>query len=80
MRDRSARMVCKYNKKTINIGRAWTDDKGNQYPSNWMSLTSDAEKKAFGRKTYQEEISYIVQHEQRNKKIKFFNKNGYNIV
>ena len=48
MRDRSARMVWKYNKKTINIGRAWTDDKGNQYPSNWMSLTSDAEKKAVG--------------------------------
>ena len=27
----------------------------------------DAEKKAFGKKTYQEEISYIVQHPQRNK-------------
>ena len=27
---------------------------------------SDAEKKAFGRKTYQEEISYIVQHTPRN--------------
>ena len=31
---------------------------------------SDAEKKAFGRKTYQEEISYIVRHEQRNKFIR----------
>ena len=31
---------------------------------------SDAEKKAFGKKTYQEEISYIVQHEQRNKFIR----------
>ena len=31
---------------------------------------SNAEKKAFGKKTYQEEIRYIVQHEQRNKFIK----------
>lgn len=30
------------------MGRAWTDDKGNQYPSNWLALTTDAEKKAVG--------------------------------
>ena len=31
---------------------------------------SDKEKKSFGRKTYQEEISYIVEHEKRNNFIK----------
>ena len=31
---------------------------------------SDAEKKAFGRKTYQEEVQYIVAHEKRNNFIK----------
>ena len=38
----------KYNNKIINSGRGWSDDKGNQYPSNWLSLTTDAEKKAVG--------------------------------
>tara|TARA_R100001079_G_C4444814_1_gene150623 strand:- start:304 stop:780 length:477 start_codon:yes stop_codon:yes gene_type:complete len=38
----------KYNNKVIKSGRAWTDDKGNQYPSNWLALTTDAEKKAVG--------------------------------
>jgi len=38
----------KYNNKIIRPGRSWSDDDGNQYPSNWLSLTTDAEKKAVG--------------------------------
>ena len=38
----------KYNNKVIKAGRSWSDDKGNQYPSNWLALTTDAEKKAVG--------------------------------
>ena len=38
----------KYNGKTIKLGRSWSDSKGNQYPSNWIELTTDAEKKAVG--------------------------------
>ena len=41
-------MPWKLGTKTINPGRSWTDDKGNQYPSNWLALTTDAEKKAVG--------------------------------
>jgi len=38
----------KYNGKAIRAGRGWTDSDGNQYPSNWLALTTDAEKKAVG--------------------------------
>jgi hypothetical protein len=38
----------KYNNKVIRSGRDWSDDDGNQYPSNWLSLTTDAEKTAAG--------------------------------
>ena len=38
----------KYNNKVIKSGRGWSDSDGNQYPSNWLSLTTDAEKKAVG--------------------------------
>lgn len=38
----------KYNGKTIRAGRGWTDSSGNQYPRNWLSLTTDAEKTAAG--------------------------------
>ena len=38
----------KYNNKVIKSGRAWSDDDGNQYPSNWLSLTTDSEKTAAG--------------------------------
>ncbi len=38
----------KYNGKAIRAGRGWTDSSGNQYPSNWLGLTSDAEKTAAG--------------------------------
>lgn len=38
----------KYNNKVIKSGRTWSDSNGNQYPSNWLSLTTDAEKKAVG--------------------------------
>lgn len=38
----------KYNNKVIKSGRAWSDSDGNQYPSNWLSLTNDTEKKAAG--------------------------------
>jgi hypothetical protein len=38
----------KYNNKVIKSGRGWSDDDGNQYPSNWLALTTDAEKKAVG--------------------------------
>lgn len=38
----------KYNGKAIRAGRGWTDSDGNQYPSNWLGLTSDAEKTAAG--------------------------------
>lgn len=38
----------KYNGKAIRAGRGWTDSDGNQYPSNWLGLTSDAEKTAVG--------------------------------
>lgn len=38
----------KYNNKVIKSGRAWSDSDGNQYPSNWLSLTTDEEKTAAG--------------------------------
>ena len=38
----------KYNGKAIRAGRGWTDSDGNQYPPNWLGLTSDAEKTAAG--------------------------------
>jgi len=38
----------KYNGKSIRAGRGWTDSFGNQYPSNWLGLTTDAEKTAAG--------------------------------
>jgi len=38
----------KYNSKAIRAGRGWTDSDGNQYPSNWLGLTTDAEKTAAG--------------------------------
>ena len=38
----------KYNNKVIKSGRGWTDDDGNQYPSNWLSLTTTEEKTAAG--------------------------------
>ncbi len=38
----------KYNGKAIRAGRGWTDSDGNQYPRNWLSLTTDAEKTAAG--------------------------------
>jgi len=38
----------KYNGKSIRAGRGWTDSFGNQYPRNWLGLTSDAEKTAAG--------------------------------
>lgn len=38
----------KYNGKAIRAGRGWTDSSGNQYPSNWLGLTTDAEKTAAG--------------------------------
>jgi len=41
-------MPWKLGTKTINSGRSWTDANGNQYPSNWLTLTTDAEKKAVG--------------------------------
>ena len=41
-------MSWKLGTKTINPGRSWTDANGNQYPSNWLTLTTDAEKKAVG--------------------------------
>ena len=41
-------MPWKLGTKTINTGRSWTDSNGNQYPSNWLTLTTDAEKKAVG--------------------------------
>ena len=41
-------MAWKYQSKIIRAGRAWSDSDGNQYPGNWLSLTTDAEKKAVG--------------------------------
>ena len=41
-------MPWKLGTKTINTGRSWTASNGNQYPSNWLTLTTDAEKKAVG--------------------------------
>lgn len=41
-------MPWKLGTKTINMGRSWTDANGNQYPTNWLALTTDAEKKAVG--------------------------------
>ena len=41
-------MPWKLGTKTINPGRSWTDANGNQYPTNWLALTTDAEKKAVG--------------------------------
>ena len=41
-------MPWKLGTKTINMGRSWTDVNGNQYPTNWLALTTDAEKKAVG--------------------------------
>lgn len=38
----------KYNGKAIRAGRGWTDSDGNQYPPNWLGLTTDAEKTAAG--------------------------------
>ena len=38
----------KYNNRVIKLGRAWSDGFGNQYPSNWLSLTTNEEKKAVG--------------------------------
>ena len=38
----------KYNGKAIRAGRGWTDSDGNQYPRNWLGLTTDAEKTAAG--------------------------------
>ena len=40
----------KLDSKTINYGRAWTDNSGNQYPANWLNMTTDAEKNAVGLK------------------------------
>ena len=45
--DRS-KIMWKYNNRVIKLGRAWSDGFGNQYPSNWLSLTDDEEKKAAG--------------------------------
>lgn len=41
-------MAWKYNSKIIRAGRGWSDNDGNQYPGNWLSLTTDAEKAAVG--------------------------------
>ena len=41
-------MAWKYQSKIIRAGRAWSDNDGNQYPGNWLSLSTDAEKKAVG--------------------------------
>ena len=41
-------MAWKYSSKIIRAGKAWPDNDGNQYPANWLSLTTDAEKKAVG--------------------------------
>ena len=41
-------MAWKYQSKIIRAGRAWSDNDGNQYPGNWLFLTTDAEKKAVG--------------------------------
>lgn len=41
-------MPWKLGTKTINLGRNWVDASGNQYPTNWLSLTTDEEKKAVG--------------------------------
>ena len=41
-------MAWKYNSKIIRAGRGWSDNDGNQYPGNWLSLTTDAEKTAVG--------------------------------
>ena len=41
-------MPWKLGTNTINPGRSWTDANGNQYPTNWLALTTDAEKKAVG--------------------------------
>jgi|TARA_R100000149_G_scaffold65479_2_gene40090 hypothetical protein len=41
-------MAWKYQSKIIRAGKAWSDNDGNQYPGNWLSLTTDAEKKAVG--------------------------------
>ena len=41
-------MAWKYNSKIIRAGKAWSDNDGNQYPGNWLSLTTDAEKTAVG--------------------------------
>jgi len=38
----------KYNGKAIRAGRGWTDSDGNQYPPNWLGLTTDAEKTSAG--------------------------------
>tara|TARA_Y100001937_G_C7136366_1_gene340214 strand:+ start:11713 stop:12180 length:468 start_codon:yes stop_codon:yes gene_type:complete len=38
----------KYNNRIIRAGRSWRDVNGNQYPSNWMQLTSDNQKKSVG--------------------------------
>lgn len=38
----------KYNNKVIKSGRGWSDSNGNQYPSNWLSLTTNEEKIAAG--------------------------------
>ena len=41
-------MAWKYQSKIIRAGKAWSDNDGNQYPGNWLSLTTDAEKTAVG--------------------------------
>jgi len=38
----------KLNGRVIKAGTSFTDGYGNQYPANWLGLTSDAEKKAAG--------------------------------
>ena len=41
-------MAYTLNGKTLRVGKAFTGTDGTQYPSNWLSLTSDAEKEAIG--------------------------------
>jgi hypothetical protein len=51
-------MPWKLGTKTINFGRSWTDANGNQYPTNWLALTTDVEKKAVGLKWEDNPTSY----------------------
>ena len=52
-------MPWKLGTKTINSGRSWTDANGNQYPTNWLALTTDAEKTAVGLTWEADPIPYI---------------------